>query len=83
MILGRLENKITAKKKIKAWEEVTTCVSAGSRVGRSSEEHRRKFKDLRSHIKIKAAAEQCHSADTGEFNGFAVYIFVSIVADLS
>lgn len=83
VIMGRLDNTVTADKKNRAWEEVTAAVNEVSRVGRTLEELRRKFKDLRSHVKIKSAAELRHIAGTGKFFGFAYHVFVSIVADLA
>ncbi|XP_050726956.1 uncharacterized protein LOC127003893 [Eriocheir sinensis] len=66
IILGRLEgSKVTGEKKQRAWEEVTALVNEVSRVGRTEEECRRKFKDLRSLVKVKAGKEQRHLAGTG------------------
>ena len=67
VILGRLDNIITADKKNRALEEVTAAMKEVSRVGRTSEE----------------AAEQRHIAGTGELIGFAYHSFISVIADLA
>lgn len=84
IILGRLEgSKVTGEKKQRAWEEVTALVNEVSRVGgRTEEECRRKFKDLRSLVKVKAAKEQRHLAGTGESNVFAQNVIGSLVVNL-
>ncbi len=43
----------------------------------------RKFKDLRSHVKSKAAAEHHHATGTSELISFAYHTLVSIVANLA
>ena len=66
IILGKLERNITAAMKTIAWEEVQHEVNAVSRVWRTAEEARRKFRDMRTHIKSEAAAEARHMQGTGE-----------------
>lgn len=83
VILGKLDSKITADRKTKAWGEVAASVNAVGRAVRTADELRRKFKNLRTHVKSKAAAEQRHVAGTGELIGFCYHIVVSGVADLS
>ena len=83
VILGKLDSRITAEKKAKAWEEVTVQVNVASKVGdRTPDEVRKKFIDLRSSAKIKASKEDNHVQGTGEFIGFVDRIFVTIVANI-
>ena len=68
VILGKLDTQagVTAAKKLRAWEEVAAAVNAVARVPRITEEVRRKFKDMRSHVKSKAAQEVRQMEGTGK-----------------
>uniref|UniRef100_A0A0P4WC50 Regulatory protein zeste n=1 Tax=Scylla olivacea TaxID=85551 RepID=A0A0P4WC50_SCYOL len=65
VILGKLNGEVTVDKKNKAWEDIAMSVNAVSRFRRTPGELRKKFKDLRTHVKSKAVAEQRHAASTG------------------
>lgn len=60
IILGKLDSQLTAAMKNTAWEEVMQEVNVVARVKRTTEEVRRKFRDMRSLVKIKAAADTQH-----------------------
>ena len=62
VITGKLDPGLTCDQKNKAWGEVADAVNAISNVPRSQQEVRRRYRDLRSHVKCKAAAEQRHIA---------------------
>lgn len=82
VILGKLNGRLTADMKNKAWEEVTASVNEIARVERTTIELRRKLRDLRSHVKSKAVAEQQNAASTGKIMCLLSHC-LSIVADLT
>lgn len=61
---------VTAEKKQLAWQQVCQAVSAVSRVQRTPEEVRKKFVDMKSALKSKAAQEVRHMEGTGKSNTF-------------
>lgn len=65
IILGKLDSSLTAAMKTVAWEEILQQVNAVSRVRRTCEEVRRKFRDMRSLVKKKAASDTKHMEGTG------------------
>ena len=67
VVLGRHDYKtgVTAQKKQQAWQQICFAVNAVSRVLRSVEEVRRKFVDMKTHVKSKASAEVQHFEGTG------------------
>lgn len=71
VIMGRLDSRVTADTKNRAWEEVTAIVNGCSRIKRTTDELRRKYRDLRAHVKGKAAKEHRHIEGTGKCIGNA------------
>ncbi|XP_047468591.1 nuclear apoptosis-inducing factor 1-like isoform X2 [Penaeus chinensis] len=65
VVLGKLDNRITAQVKSNAWDSVTKEVNLVARVPRNVNEVRRKFTDLRAAVKKKAAQEKKHMGGTG------------------
>ena len=65
LLLGKLDNTNTAKLKMRGWDEVATAVNTVSSVQRGSLEVRKKFYDLRTIVKKKAASEKTHAGGTG------------------
>lgn len=69
-----LKTGVTDIKKQQAWEEVTIVVNAVGRVQRDTEEIKRKFRDMKSHVKHKSAEESKHIAGTGKSSIFCVLL---------
>ena len=66
LLLGSFDgDKVTAKKKAHAWEQVTRAINAVSRVQRDATEVRKKFTDYRSYVKKKAAKRIKEQKKTG------------------
>ena len=66
VLLSKLDNEITARAKAAAWEEVKEEVNTVSRVGRDTDEVKRKYKDLRVTVKKKASLDAQHMEGTGK-----------------
>lgn len=66
VITGKLDNRITARVKALAWEEVTQGVNTVAKVRRTPDEVRLKFKDFKSAVKKKAAQDTNHMEGTGK-----------------
>lgn len=69
VLLNKFDNEVTARAKAAAWEEVKQEVNNVSRVGRTTDEVRRKYKDLRVAVKRKAGQETQHMGGTGRLLG--------------
>ena len=77
ILLGKLTKEITAKVKLLQWQAVTDCVNCVSTVKRDAAEVRKKFTDLRTQVKKKAAAENHYSRSTGKC--ICTMIFCSLI----
>ena len=66
LILGKFDTNVTAKVKAIQWQAITDSVNIVSPVRRNFEEVRKKFKDIRTHVKKKAAEDRRHTGGTGE-----------------
>ena len=64
--MGKLDNHNTAAMKNAAWEMVALEVNAVSRVRRTAEEVRRKYKDMKASVKSKASQEIREIDGTGK-----------------
>lgn len=67
-ILGKLTPNNTAAIQNAEWEMVAAEVNVASCVRTLAEEVKRKVRDMRAHVKCKAAAETKHLGGTGGLN---------------
>lgn len=73
LLLGKLDNINTAKRKSRGWEHVTAAVNDVSSYKRDAFEIRKKFSDLRALVKKKVTSEIRQASETG--NHFILKIF--------
>ena len=66
ILLGKFDENITAKVKLMQWQAVTDSVNCVSMVKRDVAEVRKKFFDLRTHLKKKVAVENEYTGSTGK-----------------
>ena len=67
LLLGKLDNVNTARRKAMGWDLVCDAVNNVSATRRSTQEVRKKFTEFRANVKKKAASERKHASATGNF----------------
>ena len=65
LLLGKLDNVNTARRKAMGWNLVYYAVNNVSVTRRSRQEVRKKFTEFRANVKKKAASERKHTSRTG------------------
>lgn len=67
IVLGKLDStNVTAKLKQHAWEEIKNEVDTVSRVKRTCDELRKKFRDFKTLVKKKASGAKKYATGTGK-----------------
>lgn len=66
VLLGKLDNINTAKKKQCMWQQVVDAVNIVSLHRRNIGEVRKKFSDFKAIVKKKVSSEKLHSTGTGK-----------------
>ena len=66
VLFAKFNGNITAKSKLMAWQYVTDAVNSVSVVKRECSDVRKKFTDLKTVVKKKAAEEKKYNNGTGE-----------------
>lgn len=78
VILGKLDNTNTIRDKNRAWASVQECINNVSQCSRSIDELKKKFTDLKSSVKKKAAKAKQHARGTGNLlQTFKTFILVT------